>query len=84
MIERASSGVVVDPSGLVLTWRHLVQEAMGASDKTLYVQFDDAVNTRVPAAVETIDEATGLALLRVTPRQLAYALQKHRIEVRKF
>lgn len=67
VIERASSGVVVDPSGLVLTWRHLVQEAVGASDKTLYVQFDDAVNTRVPAAVETIDEATGLALLRVTP-----------------
>jgi len=29
-------------------------------------------------------QAKAARLLRVTPRQLAYALQKHNIEVRKF
>ncbi|MBL8729976.1 MAG: trypsin-like peptidase domain-containing protein [Planctomycetes bacterium] len=66
-IERASSGVVVDPSGLVVTWRQLVREAEGADDKQLFVQLDDAGNTRLPATVEQVDDATGLALLRVQP-----------------
>lgn len=67
VIERPSSGVVVDGSGLVLTWRHLVQEMIDATDKKLFVQLDDAENTRLPARIERIDDATGLALLRVTP-----------------
>jgi len=65
-IERASSGVVLDPSGLVLTWRHLVREADAADDKTLFVQLNDAANTRLPAMIERVDAATGLALLRVS------------------
>ncbi len=66
-IERSSSGVVLDASGLVLTWRHLVHEVVDADDKKLFVQLDDAENTRLPATIERIDDATGLALLRVTP-----------------
>lgn len=66
-IERASSGVLVGKSGLVVTWNHLVQESQGAQDKKLFVQLDDAANTRLPAVVEQKDPATGLALLRVAP-----------------
>lgn len=66
-IERASSGVVIDPSGLVLTWQHLVREADAADDKTLFVQLNDAANTRLPAMIERVDATTGLALLRVSP-----------------
>ncbi len=66
-IERPSSGVVVDGSGLVLTWKHLVQEVIGALDKHLFVLLNDAANTRLPAIIERLDEATGLALLRVAP-----------------
>ena len=66
-IERASSGVLVDKSGLVVTWNHLVQESQGAQDKKLFVQLDDAANTRLPAVIDQKDAATGLALLRVTP-----------------
>lgn len=66
-IERPSSGVIVDPSGLVLTWQHLVKELAGADDKRLYVQLDDAANTRLPATVEATDAATGLVLLRAVP-----------------
>ena len=66
-IERASSGVFVDKKGLVVTWNHLVQESQGARDKKLFVQLDDAANTRLPAVVEQTDPATGLALLRVLP-----------------
>ncbi|MBL9078313.1 MAG: trypsin-like peptidase domain-containing protein [Planctomycetes bacterium] len=66
-IERASSGVLVDGTGLVLTFRHLIQEAQGADDKRLVVQLDDAANTELPATLVRADEATGLALLRITP-----------------
>ncbi|MEO6593785.1 MAG: trypsin-like peptidase domain-containing protein [Planctomycetota bacterium] len=66
-IERASSGVIVDSGGLVVTWKHLVQEVQGANDKRLLVQLNDANNTRLPAAIERIDDGTGLALLRVAP-----------------
>jgi S1-C subfamily serine protease len=72
-IERASSGVIVDPAGLVVTWKHLVREADGASDKKLYVQLDDAANSRAPAEIVRYDDATGLALLRVTPADGALA-----------
>ncbi|MCA8974547.1 MAG: trypsin-like peptidase domain-containing protein, partial [Planctomycetes bacterium] len=65
--ERASSGVIIDGGGLVLTWKHLVQEYVGADDKKLLVQLDDAANTRLPASIVRIDDATGLALLRVDP-----------------
>lgn len=67
VIERASSGVIVDASGLVVTWAALVHEAVGADDKELLVQLDDAENTRLPATVVRSDAATGLALLRVVP-----------------
>lgn len=63
-IERASTGVVVDASGLVVTWAHLVAEAQGASDKKIVVQLDDAANTELTATVVRIDAASGLALLR--------------------
>jgi S1-C subfamily serine protease len=66
-IERASSGVIVDASGLVVTWHHLVREAQEADDKRLSVQLDDAENTRLPAAVVRVDDATGLVLLHVEP-----------------
>jgi S1-C subfamily serine protease len=67
VIERASSGFVADASGLVVTWARLVHEVNGATDKQLFVQLDDAENTRLPAAIVRTDDATGLALLRVTP-----------------
>lgn len=63
-IERASTGVVVDASGLVVTWAHLVAEAQGAGDKKIVVQLDDAANTELTATVVRIDAASGLALLR--------------------
>lgn len=66
-IVRSSTGIVVDASGLVLTFRHLVQEAIGATDKRLFVQWDDAERTRLPATVAHSDEATGLVLLQVKP-----------------
>ena len=66
-IERASSGVVVDPSGLVVTWWHLVAEAEGADDKRIVVQLDDAANTQLAATLVRRDETSGLALLQVTP-----------------
>ena len=55
VIERASSGVIVDASGLVVTWAALVHEAVGADDKELLVQLDDAENTRLPATVVRSD-----------------------------
>src|SRR5688572_20927083 len=66
-IVRSSSGFVADASGLVVTWARLVHEVNGATDKQLLVQFDDAENTRLPAAIVRVDEASGLALLRVAP-----------------
>jgi S1-C subfamily serine protease len=59
--------VIVDPSGYVVTWQHLVQEADAADDKSLFVQLNDAENTRLPAAIVRADDATGLALLHVQP-----------------
>ncbi len=67
VLERASSGVIVDASGLVLTWGKLVQELQGATDKRLFVQLDDAENTQLAAAIVRLDETSGLALLRVQP-----------------
>ncbi|MCR9248440.1 MAG: trypsin-like peptidase domain-containing protein [bacterium] len=66
-IERASSGVIVDASGLVLTFHHLVAELAGATDKELFVQLDDAKNSQVPARVVRSDPKTGLALLAIDP-----------------
>ena len=66
-LQRASSGVVVDGRGLVLTFAHLVREAQGAADKRILVQLDDAANTQLPATIETLDAGSGLALLRVQP-----------------
>lgn len=63
-IERASSGVLVDGSGLVVTWAHLVAEAKGAADKKIVVQLDDAANTELTATVVRVDERSGLVLLR--------------------
>lgn len=65
-IVRSSSGVLVGKQGFVLTWRHLVREAEGATDKKVFVQLDDAQNTRLLASIEKVDAASGLALLRVT------------------
>ncbi|MGB3966596.1 MAG: hypothetical protein WBO45_07680, partial [Planctomycetota bacterium] len=67
VFERASSGVIVDGSGLVATWGRLVQEVAGADDKRLFVQLDDAGNTKLDATVVRVDQASGLALLRVVP-----------------
>lgn len=67
VLERASSGVIVDPSGLVATWGKLVQELQGANDKRAFVQLDDSQNTKLPATIVRIDAGSGLALLRVTP-----------------
>ncbi len=66
-IQRASSGVVIDRSGLILTWGKLVAEMEGATDKRLFVQLDDAENTQLGATIVRIDAASGLALLRVVP-----------------
>lgn len=67
LIERPSTGVVMDASGLVLTLYRLVKELEGASDKRLFVQLNDASNTQLDAEVVMHDSDTGLALLRVTP-----------------
>ena len=67
VIERASSGVVVSSAGYVVTFDRLVAEAVGAADKRVLVRLNDAANTELPAAVHRRDEASGLALLKVTP-----------------
>jgi len=67
VIERASSGVVVDARGYVVTFHRLVKEAIGADDKRLLVQLNDASNTRLQAKLVRTDEATGLSLLKVAP-----------------
>ncbi|HEB54681.1 MAG TPA: serine protease, partial [bacterium] len=67
VIERPSSGVIVDASGLVVTWSRLVAEAAGASDKRVLVQLNDAGNTRLPADVVASDRDSGLTLLQVEP-----------------
>lgn len=45
-VERASSGVVADASGLVVTLARMVQEAVGAADKRVLVQLDDAADRK--------------------------------------
>lgn len=64
LLGRPSSGVVIDASGLVLTFHHLVKEMGGAADKRLFVQLNDAKNTQINAKVVAHDKASGLALLR--------------------
>ncbi|MCK5944176.1 MAG: trypsin-like peptidase domain-containing protein, partial [Planctomycetes bacterium] len=67
VLERASSGVVVDERGYVVTFHHLIAEAIGADGKRLLVQLNDASNTRLKATLVRHDEASGLCLLSVTP-----------------
>jgi S1-C subfamily serine protease len=74
--ERMGSGVVVDPSGLILTVNYVV---MGA--QTIHVSF--ARGRRVKAELVGQDFEVGLALLRIKrqhlpsiPRGVAGALQK--------
>lgn len=62
-IERPSSGVLVSPSGLVVTWWDLVREAENAKDKRILVQIDG--EEPKPATLVARDEATQLALLQV-------------------
>lgn len=64
-IERPSSGVVLTPQGLVLTWWSLVREAEGASDKNVLVQLGDVEPRELPARIVAHDDASGLALLQV-------------------
>src|SRR5690606_4734818 len=66
-IERPSSGVIVDASGLILTLHSLVKEMAGANDKRLFVHLNDASNTQLDAQIVAHDEASGLALLQVLP-----------------
>ena len=66
-IKRPSTGIVVDASGLVLTFHHLVKEMEGATDKRLFVQLNDAANTQLDAKIVAHDAASGLVLLGVTP-----------------
>ena len=63
-IERPSSGVIVDASGLVVTWLALVHEAEGASDKRIVIALADREATRLPAKIVATDRRLGLALLR--------------------
>lgn len=67
LVERPSTGIVVDASGLVLTFHHLVKEMAGATDKRLFVQLNDAGNTQLDAKVVAHDDASGLVLLKVKP-----------------
>lgn len=67
LIKRPSTGIVVDASGLVLTFHHLVKELEGATDKRLFVQLNDAGNTELDAKVVAHDVASGLVLLKVAP-----------------
>lgn len=67
LIKRPSTGVVVDASGLVLTFHHLVKEMEGATDKRLFVQLNDAGNTTLDAKIVVEDTDSGLVLLKVSP-----------------
>ena len=67
VIERPSSGVVVDARGYVVTFHRLVVEAIGAADKRILVRLNDAENTELGAEFVRADDATGLALLKVAP-----------------
>jgi serine protease Do len=64
-LERPSSGVVIAPSGLVVTLWDLVREAEGAADKKILVQTPDQAVGHLPAKIAARDTATGLALLQV-------------------
>ena len=67
VVERPSSGVVLDRSGHVVTFYRLVQEAVGAADKRIVVRLNDAANTELRAEFVRKHDATGLALLKVAP-----------------
>ena len=64
VIERPGSGVVVSADGLVLTHLSLVREAIGASDKEVFVRLGTGV--RAAAEVVARDAGTGMALLRMS------------------
>jgi S1-C subfamily serine protease len=63
-IERPSTGVLIAPSGLVLTWWDLVGEAFGKADKRVLVHLIGE-NEPLPATIVAHDEATTLALLQI-------------------
>ena len=65
--ERASSGIIVDQSGWIVTLHRLVAEAQRADDNKVLVQLNDADNTRLAADIKHVDDASGLVLLRVQP-----------------
>jgi len=64
-IERSSSGVVIDPSGLVVTFWSLVREGHESTDKRIVVRGNDRRGTRYSAMLLARDEELGLALLRL-------------------
>ena len=64
-IERPSSGVIIDPSGIVLTLWSLIEEAPQSTDKQIIVRMHDEERTRHTAKVLARDPAMGLALLQI-------------------
>ncbi len=62
-IERPSTGVIVDPSGLVVTHWSLVREAHGATDKTVFVEVEG--REEMAAKIVAHDEKLDLALLAI-------------------
>ncbi|MBN9099555.1 MAG: trypsin-like peptidase domain-containing protein [Pseudonocardia sp.] len=57
------SGVVIDPSGYVLTNNHVVSSAVGADGATIEAVFQDG--TRTPARIVGRDPKTDLAVVKV-------------------
>jgi S1-C subfamily serine protease len=63
-LQRPSTGVVVSPRGLVLTWWNLVEEGFEADDdnRTVGIQLENG--ERMAASLVATDETTGLTLLQ--------------------
>jgi S1-C subfamily serine protease len=57
------SGVVIDPSGYILTNNHVVAPAANAQGSTIQAVFQDG--TRVPAAIVGRDPKTDMAVVKV-------------------
>ncbi len=59
------SGVVIDPSGYVLTNNHVISLAATDPQAQLTVVFDDAAQTRAPGIIVGRDPLTDLAVVKV-------------------
>lgn len=61
----SGTGFNVLPSGLIVTNRHVVQDAAGRAARRIAVAFDGTSGRWLPATVESVSETDELAFLRI-------------------